>query len=101
MIDKVPKTEPDPETGRYKTYAATSRKDRSIDDYQPRKQCKDLFNAAKLASSDQDVIQNFPKKYRVTTDPQRNHLHHLEEFKLKRDKRSKETRERKTALRCR
>ena len=87
--------EPDPETGRYKTNAATSRNDRSIDDHQPRKQCKDLFDAAKLApSSYQDVIQNLPK-YPVTTDLTRNHLHHLEELKLKLDKKGKETRERK------
>ena len=26
---------PDPETGRYKTYAVTLRNDRGIDDYQP------------------------------------------------------------------
>ena len=40
------KAEPDPENGGYITYAEISRNDRSID----------------------DVIQNFSRKYRVTTD---------------------------------
>ena len=95
LIDPIPRPEPDSKTGKYKSYAETSRENRTIDDFQPRKRCKDMFDAGKLKSTDHDEIQKFSKDYRVAVDLVRGHVCHLENLKLKRDKRSKEAKDKK------
>ena len=95
VIDSIPRPEPDSKTGKYKSYAETSRENCTIDDFQLRKRCKDMFDAGKLKSTNHDEIQKFAKDYRVPVDLVRGHICHLENLKLKRDKRSKEAKEKK------
>ena len=95
VIDSIPRPEPDSKTGKYKSYAETSRENCTIDDFQLRKRYKDMFDAGKLKSTNHDEIQKFAKDYRVPVDLVRGHICHLENLKLKRDKRSKEAKEKK------
>ena len=76
-------------------YKETSQNNRTVDDYQPRKKCKDLFNQGKLSSSDNDSIVKFSKDYLVQVQLVKNYVSHLEDLKMKREKRSQENKLRK------
>ena len=90
VIDRVPKPEPNYQTKHYKKYKETSQANRTVDDYQPRKKCKDLFNNGRVSSSDIDSIVKFSNDYLVQIQLVKDYVSHMEDLKLKREKRSAE-----------
>ena len=88
-IAPVPRPCPDAETGHYQKYEETSSykpdstEPRPKDDFQPRKQCKALFEADKISSQNMDEIQIFCNKFLVGKDVVISYLQHLEYLSLK------------------
>ena len=90
-IDPFPRPVPDIETRHYMTYDNTPcyKPDGSVrdpDDFQPRKQCNELFNANKLSPSMQDEIIEFSNKYLVKENTLKSYLMHKSGLKTARDK---------------
>ena len=91
--ESVPRPKPNTETRRYMNYEETPGYDRDIDDFQPRRKCIEEF-AKKNLSTPED-IRKFSSDYLVDERLVRDYVTHLDNLKLKSDKRKAETRRRK------
>ena len=87
--EPVPRPKPNTETQRYMKYEETSGYDRTIDDFQPRKKCKEEFANSKLNTAED--IKKFSRDYIVEERLVREYVSHLQNLKLKIDKRKEET----------
>ena len=94
-VPQIPRPVPNPTTKHYKTYEDTGLEKRRIDEFQPRFQCKKLFNEKKLKSNDPEKVKNFSKKYLVKPSLVSEYLNHLEGLSFKKDKRKQETQAKK------
>ena len=81
----IPRPEPNQETGHYKTYSDTSssKTKRKVDDFQPRKQCKVLFDSGKISLSKKQEIEAFSEKYLVDKEVVTSYITHLSDLDLK------------------
>ena len=98
-IEPVPRPHPDTESGHYRTYENTlgyildneSREQkRPVDEYQPRKMCKIMFEAGTLDPKNPDHIEEFCTKYLVKREHVLEHLNHIAWLQLKREKKKSE-----------
>ena len=95
IIDPVPQPYPDENTGHYKVYDDTPSfmndgvSKRPADHFQPRKQCRLLYESDKLDALKQETVNQFCTDYLVEKDVVMNYLHHLADLKLKKTLRRK------------
>ena len=94
-VPQIPRPVPNQTTKHYKTYEDTGLEKRRIDEFQPRFQCKKLFNEKKLKSNDPEKVKNFSEKYLVKPSLVSEYLNHLQDLSFKKDKRKQETQAKK------
>ena len=88
-IDPIPQPYPDTETGHYRKYVDTpsytqnTHDIRPVDEFQPRRQCKVLFESGKIDVKNVDEIQKFCKNFLGSKEVVVAYLMHLENLALK------------------
>ena len=94
--ESIPRPEPNVATQHYKPYSETSTTRRTIDDYQPRKQCKKLFDTGDMSLESAQQIQNFSKKYLVSESIVKQYLSHLTDLDIKKKLRKRQRQDNKS-----
>ena len=61
------------------------------DDFQPRAQIKRLFEESELVSGDREAIRKFSDKYIVPEKLVAEHVEHLIQIKMRKEKKKEET----------
>ena len=77
-------------------HSETSTTRRTIDDYQPRKQCKKLFDTGDMSLESAQQIQNFSKKYLVSESIVKQYLSHLTDLDIKKKLRKRQRQDNKS-----
>lgn len=86
IVERVPRPFPNPETQHYAKYEETPKSEnRPVDDYQPRKKCKDLYDLGELSVDSPQNLADFAKNFLVDQCLIIDHLKHLSDLKLKKD----------------
>ena len=96
-IPSIPRPIPNLNTNHYKTLKETGLQKRIIDEFQPRFQCKKLFEDKKLSTSNPEQMKTFSEKFLVKPSVVSEYLNHLEDLIFKKEKRKEASQAKKNA----